>query len=67
LRLLINERDDDDDALRALQPANFVTLTRVTNNASRNWVNLVHVTSVQFSSSAVNTAFETLFGQSYTF
>ena len=34
----------------ALQPINFVTLTRVTNNASCNWVNLVQVRSVQFSS-----------------
>jgi len=33
--------------VRALQPINFVTLTRVTNNASSNWVNLVRV---QFSS-----------------
>ena len=32
----------------ALQPINFVTLTRVTNNASCNWVNLVQVSSVQF-------------------
>ena len=40
----------------ALQPINFVTLTRVTNSASCNWVNLVQVSSVQFSSSAVNTA-----------
>ena len=32
----------------ALQPINFVTLTRVTNNASCNWVNLVHVGSVHF-------------------
>jgi len=29
---------------------------RVTNNASRNWVNLLQVSSVQFSSSAVNKA-----------
>ena len=40
----------------APQPINFVTLTLVTNNASCNWVSLVHVSSVQFSSSAVNTA-----------
>ena len=40
----------------ALQPINFVTLTPVTNNASYNWVNLVQVSSVQFISSAVNTA-----------
>ena len=32
-----------------LQPINVVTLTRLTNNASRNWVNLFQV-----SSSAVN-------------
>ena len=37
-----------------LQPINFVTLTRVTNNASSNWVNLVQVSSVQFD--AMNTA-----------
>ena len=30
----------------ALQPINFVTPTRVTNNASCNWVNLVQVSSV---------------------
>ena len=40
----------------ALQPIILVMLTRVTNNASCNWVSLVSVTSVQFSSSAVNTA-----------
>ena len=40
----------------ALQPINFETLTRVTNNASCNWVNLVQVSSVQFSSATVNTA-----------
>jgi len=34
----------------ALQPINFVTPTRLTNNASCNWVNLVQVSSVQFSS-----------------
>jgi len=33
-------------AVRALQPMNFVTLTRVTNNASCNRVNLVRVSSV---------------------
>ena len=33
----------------ALQPINFVTLTRATNNASCNWVSLVQVSSVQFS------------------
>ena len=33
---------------RELQPINFVTLTRVTNNASCNWVNSVRVSSVQF-------------------
>ena len=33
----------------ALQPINFVTVTRVTNNASCNWVNMVQVGSVQFS------------------
>jgi len=38
----------------ALQPISFVTLTRVTNNASYNWVSLVQVRSVQFSSPAVN-------------
>ena len=38
-------------------PIDFVTLTRVTNNASCNWVSLVQVRSVQFSSSAVNTAY----------
>jgi len=38
----------------ALQPISFVKLTRVTNHASCNWVNWVRVTSVQFSSSAVN-------------
>ena len=32
----------------ALQPINFVTLMRVTNNAWCNWVNLVQVSSVQF-------------------
>ena len=37
-----------------LQPINFVTLTRMTNNASCNWVNLVPVSSVQFSLPAVN-------------
>jgi len=31
-----------------VQPINFVTLTRVTNNASCNWVNSVKVSSVQF-------------------
>jgi len=30
----------------AVQLVNFVTLTRVTNNASCNWVNLVPVSSV---------------------
>jgi len=30
----------------ALQPIGFVMLARVTNNASRNWVNLVQVSSV---------------------
>ena len=30
----------------SLQPINFVMLTRVTNNASCNWVNLVQVSSV---------------------
>jgi len=40
---------------RELQPINFVTLTRVTNDASCNWVSWVQVSSVQFSSSAVNT------------
>jgi len=29
------------------QPIGFVTLTRVTNSASCNWVNLVQVSSVQ--------------------
>ena len=43
--------------IAALQPINFVTLTRVTNNASCNWVNLVQVSSVQFVCCAVNTAF----------
>ena len=38
---------------RELQPINCVTLTRVTNNASCNWVNSAQVGSVQFSSSAV--------------
>jgi len=33
----------------ALQPINFVTLMRVTNNAWCNWVNLVQVSSVQFT------------------
>ena len=33
----------------ALQPINFVTLTRVANDASCNWVDLVPVSSVQFS------------------
>ena len=33
----------------ALQPINFVRLTRATNNASCNWVSLVQVSSVQFS------------------
>ena len=37
----------------ALQPINFVTPTRVTNDAACNWVNFVQVRSVQ---SAVNTA-----------
>ena len=32
----------------ALQPINFVTLTRATKNASRNWVNITQVSSVQF-------------------
>jgi len=40
----------------AVQPITFVTLTRVTNNASCNWVSLVQVNSVQLSSSGVNTA-----------
>jgi len=40
----------------ALQPINFVTQTRVTNSTSCNWVNLVHVSLVRFSSVAVNTA-----------
>ena len=31
-----------------LGPINFVTLTRMTNNASCNWVNLLQVSSVQF-------------------
>ena len=31
-----------------LQPINFVTLMRVTNNASCNWVNLVQFNLVQF-------------------
>ena len=39
-----------------MQPIRFVTLTRVTNNASCNWVNLVHLRSVQFVWHAVNTA-----------
>ena len=39
----------------ALQPINFVTLTRMTNNVSCNWVHLVKVILVQFSSPAVNT------------
>jgi len=30
----------------ALQPISFVTLTRLTNSVSRNWVNLVQVGSV---------------------
>ena len=42
----------------ALQPINFVTLTRVTNDASWNWVNSLQVSSVQFSSPTVNTALE---------
>jgi len=29
-----------------LQPINFATLTRATNNASCNWVNLVQISSV---------------------
>jgi len=33
-----------------LQPINFVTLTRVTNNASCNWVNLVQVSSTAVNS-----------------
>ena len=50
----------------ALQPINFVTLTRATNNASGNWVNLVQVRSVLFNSAAVNSSigkrvFRTLF------
>jgi len=32
----------------SLQPINFVTLTRMTNNALCNWVNLMHFSSVQF-------------------
>ena len=39
--------------VRELQPINFVTLTRVTNNASCNWVNSLQFSSVQFSSAAV--------------
>ena len=35
-----------------------MTPTRVTSNASCNWVNLVQSSSVQFSLSAVNTALE---------
>ena len=42
----------------ALQPINFVTLTRVTNDASWNWVNSLQVSSVQFSSPTVNTVLE---------
>jgi len=37
-----------------------VTLTRVTNNASCNWVNLVPVSSVQFISPALNTPLESM-------
>ena len=44
----------------AVQPINFVTLTRVTNKASCNWVNLVQLSSVQFSLSGVNTALQSL-------
>jgi len=44
----------------ALQPVNFATLTRVTNNASCNWVNLVPVSSVQFISPALNTPLESM-------
>ena len=40
----------------ALQPINFATLTRVTNNASCNWVNLLQVSSVRFGSCAVNSS-----------
>jgi len=39
-----------------LKPINFVTLTHVTNDASRNWVNVVQVSSVQFSSAAANSS-----------
>jgi len=41
----------------ALQPINFVTLTRVTNDALCNWVNSVQVSSVQVNSPAVNSPF----------
>jgi len=34
----------------AMQPIDFATLTRVTNNASCNWVNSAQGSSVQFSS-----------------
>jgi len=40
----------------ALQPINFATLTRVTNNASCNWINLLQVSSVRFGSCAVNSS-----------
>jgi len=40
----------------AEQPITFVTPTRVTNNASSNWVSLVQVSSVEFSSAAVNSS-----------
>jgi len=35
--------------VRQLQPINFVTLTRVTNSASCNWVNLMQVSSATCS------------------
>ena len=43
-------------ATAALLPINFVTLTRVTNNASCYWVNLMQVNSVQYSSCGVNSS-----------
>ena len=43
--------------LHELQPINFVTLTRMTNKASCNWVSVLQVSSDQFHSSGVNPSF----------
>jgi len=42
----VHSRKTEVNCSSRLQPINFETLTRVTNNAPCNWVNLVHVSSV---------------------